>query len=179
MKLNILFIVSKTKLNKKGKCPIRCRMTYNKERNHFATGQFINPDNWRGKLQEAIPPEPDAELINTQLSLIKTKLSQAFLFLQVRGSDFTVDDIYKQYKGETPKKEFGVMEVYNLHSDRIKKLIGIDIQEVTYSKYIESGRHLQAFIKHKYKQKDIKLKALKYSFIDISLKLKRSSSKAP
>ncbi len=100
------------------------------------------------------------------MSLIRTNLSQAFLFLQVKGTDFTVDDIYKQYKGETPKKEFGVMEVYNLHSDRIKKLVGIDIKEVTYSKYIESGRHLQSFIKFKFKAKDIQLKALRGSFLE-------------
>ena len=153
MKINILFLVRKTKLNRKGMCPIRCRVTYNKERCHFATGQYITPSNWKSKQQYVEPPEPDAELINTQLSLIKTKLSQAFLFLQVKGSDFTVDDMYKQYKGEAPKKEFGVMEVYNLYSARIKKLIGIVIQ-------LESGGHLQAFIKHKYKRKDIKIMAL-------------------
>lgn len=53
-----------------------------------------------------------------------------------------------------------------MHSQRIKKLIGIDIKEVTYKKYLESGKHLKDFIKHKYKQKDIKLKALRSNFID-------------
>ena len=164
--MNILYIVNKHKMNKKGLCPITCRLTYRKRKKHFATGQFINPTLWNSKQQFVKPDEPDAELLNTQLSLIKTKLTQAFLFLQVKGTDFTVDDIYKQYKGETPKKEFGVMEVYNLHSARIKKLIGIDIQMVTYQKYLESGVHLQSFIKHKLKAKDIQLKALKSSFIE-------------
>ena len=36
MKLNILFILSKSKLNKKGKCPIKCRVTYIKKRTPFA-----------------------------------------------------------------------------------------------------------------------------------------------
>jgi integrase len=64
------------------------------------------------------------------------------------------------------KKEIGVVEVYNIHSDRIKKLVGVDIKQVTYSKYLESGRHLETFIRHKYKSKDIKLKALKSSFLE-------------
>ena len=165
-KLNILFYLNKKSKNKLGKTVIMCRLTYLKKRKQFSTGNFVSLSNWNSKQQHVEPPEPDEEIMNTQLSLIKTKLSQAFLFLQVKGSEFTVDDIYKQYKGETPKKEFGVMEVYNLHSDRIKKLIGIDIQMVTYTKYLESGRHLQAFIKHKYKSKDIQLKALKSSFIE-------------
>ncbi|WP_242092480.1 site-specific integrase [Aestuariivivens sediminicola] len=160
------FFIILSRLNKIGKSAVKCRITYKHKRKEFSTGLFITPKYWKSKNQKVVPPEPDAELKNMQLSLIKTKLSQAFLFLQVKGSDFTVDDIYKQYKGETPKKEFGVMEVYNLHSDRIKKLIGIDIQYVTYSKYIESGRHLQSFIKHKFKAKDIQLKALKSSFLE-------------
>ena len=102
MKLNILFILSKSKLNKKGKCPIKCRLTYNKKRMHFATGSYMNPSNWKSKQQLVEPPEPDNQYINTQLSLIRQNLNQAFLFLQVKGSDFTVLDIYKQYKGEAP-----------------------------------------------------------------------------
>ncbi len=154
------------KTNSRGLCPIRCRITYKKVRKDFSTGKFINPKHWNRKLQRAEPPEPDAELVNTQLSLIKTKLSQAFLFLQVKGTEFNVDDIYRQYKGETNKREFGVMEVYNLHSDRIKKLIGIDIKDVTYKKYLESGVHLKDFIKHKFKSNDIQIKRLKSSFLD-------------
>ncbi|MFT4851078.1 MAG: integrase/recombinase XerD [Sediminicola sp.] len=164
-KLNILFYLNKrTSANRKS--VIFCRISFSKIRKQFSTGQFINPKNWNSKQQIVVPPEPDAELINTQLSLIRTNLTQAFLFLQVKGTDFNVDDIYKQYKGETPKKEYGVMEVYNLHSARIKKLLGIDIQLVTYQKYLESGVHLQSFIKHKFKTKDIQLKALKSSFIE-------------
>ncbi|MEF3077859.1 site-specific integrase [Winogradskyella poriferorum] len=164
--IRVLFMPARSRLNKGGQSVLKCRLTYHKKRKEFSAGLQINPKNWNSKQQRVEPPEPDAELINTQLSLIKTKLSQAFLFLQVKGSEFDVDDIYKQYKGETPKKELGVMEVYNIHSDRIKKLVGIDIKQVTYSKYVESGRHLQSFLKHKYNAKDIKLKALKSSFLE-------------
>ena len=130
-----------SKMNNKSKCPIRSRITYNKESKDFATGQFINPINWQKKLQQVEPPEPDHDFINIQLSLIKTKINKAFLFLQVNELDFNVQDIYTHYKGKPLKKDYGVMEVYNLHSDRIKKLIGIDIKEVTYQKYLESGVH--------------------------------------
>ena len=105
MKLNILFILSKTKLNKKGKCPIKCRLTYNKKRHHFSSSLYTNPSFWNSKKQQAEPPEPDVDYINTQLSLIRQHLNQAFLFLQVKGTPFTVIEIYSQYKGETPKDE--------------------------------------------------------------------------
>ena len=164
-KLYILLYLDRSKLNKKHQSPIKVRITFLGIRKQFSTGLFINPFLWNNKQQLVKPHEPNADYINSQLSLIRTKLNQAFLFLQVRDIDFNVQDIYVQYKGETNKKDFGVMEVYNLHSARIKKLIGIDIQMVTYQKYLESGVHLQSFIKHKYKAKDIQFKALKSSFL--------------
>ncbi len=166
MKLNILYTINKYKVNSKGLCYITCRLTYLKSRKQFSTGLFINSTNWNSKKQQAEPPEPDVLYINTQLSLIRQNLNQAFLFLQVKGTPFTVLDIYLQYKGETPKDEVGVMETYRLHSDRIKKLIGIEIKQVTYSKYLESGKHLQDFIKHKFKARDIHFNMLKSSFLD-------------
>jgi len=166
MKLSIRMYLDSSKLNQSGKSVIKCRITFIKKRKEFSTGVFINPKNWDSKQQLIRPPEPDAELFNTQLSLIKTKLSQAFLFLQVAGNDFSVEDIYRQYKGETSKQDMGLMQVYNIHSDRISKLVGIDLERVTYMKYLESGKHLQDFIRFKFKQKDIQIKTLKSSFIE-------------
>jgi len=166
MKLNILFIANKHKANNTGKCALLCRITYRKSRKSFSTGLVVNPTSWNSKQQLAEPPEPDENYINTQLSLIRQNLNQAFLFLQVKGTSFTVLDIYMQYKGETPEDELGVMEVYKLHNARIKKLVGIEIKQVTYSKYLESGKHLQDYIKHKFKSRDIHFNMLKSNFLN-------------
>jgi len=131
MKTTITYLLYKAKTNSRGLCPIRCRVTYLKKRKEFSSGIFINPSFWNSKKQQAEPPEPDLDYINTQLSLIRQHLNQAFLFLQVKGTPFTVLEIYSQYKGETPKDELGVIEVYKLHNDRIKKLIGIEIQHAS------------------------------------------------
>ena len=85
-KLSILFLLQKARINKQGKCPIRCRITYLEERQEFSTGQFINPTSWYSKLQLAKPPDEENTIINTQLSLIKSKINQAFLYLQVNSS---------------------------------------------------------------------------------------------
>jgi len=165
MNLKILFYTSKRTKNNAEKSVLICRATYNKCRKQFSTGLFINPSYWNSKKQLVESPEPDIQYINTQLSLIRQNLNQAFLFLQVKGAPFTVLDIYNQYKGETPKDEVGVMEAYRLHNGRIKKLVGIDIKEVTYSKYLESGKHLQDFIKHKFKANDIHFNMLRSNFL--------------
>ncbi|GAA4890302.1 site-specific integrase [Flaviramulus aquimarinus] len=165
MKLNILFIVSKTKLNKKGKCPIRCRLTYNKIRHHFATGQFVNPKHWNSKQQCVDPPEPNADILNSQLSLIKTKINRAFLMLQVKEEGFNVDDIYSLYKGVKTQKEYNVVEFFERYLKRLKTLVGIDIKQVTYNKFEYIKNDVKRFVKWKFKTNDIRLKKLESNFI--------------
>ncbi len=108
-KVRILFLLQKVRLNKQGKCPIRCRVTYLKNRKEFATGLFINPNYWDSTLQVAKPPNPENNIINTQLSLISQKINEVFLMLQVQPEDFDVDDIYRKYKGEDIKTEITIL----------------------------------------------------------------------
>lgn len=164
-KLSILFLLQKARINKQGKCPIRCRITYLEERQEFSTGQFINPTSWYSKLQLAKPPDEENTIINTQLSLIKSKINQAFLYLQVNSSEFTIDDLMSQFKGVPIKKELGIIEVYNFYLVRIKKLIDIEIKLVTFKKYEESLVHLSGFVKWKFNSTDIKLKDIRANFI--------------
>lgn len=161
--LKILFLINKTRINVKGEAPIRCRITFNGIRKIFSTGLFINPENWENSLQIANPPDNSNSYINTQLSLIKQEVNQAFLFLKVQKSSFDTDDIYLQYKGENIKIEKKLLEVFNMHNDSMNKLIGIEYTKSTYSKFIEAKNHTTDFLKYKYNKKDINL-------IDINLK---------
>jgi integrase len=164
-KIKILFLIARNRLNKMGKCSIRCRITYNQERYEFATGFFINPNHWHSKQQQAKPPNDDNSFINSQLSLIKSKINQAFLYLQVNNPEFKIDDLMSQYKGVPIKKDLGLIEVYKLYLVRIKKLINIEIKLVTFKKYEESLTHLNDFVKWKFKASDIKLKDIHSNFI--------------
>jgi integrase/recombinase XerD len=179
-KISITFLLAKSRINGEGKCSIRCRITYLQQRYEFATGHFIKPIHWFSKLQLAKPPDDDNTILNNNLSLIKNKINQAFLFLQMNGGDFDVNSIYATYKGVSPKKEKGVLETYLEYNKKIEKLIGISIEQVTYDKYVESYNHLKAFIKFKFKSNDIKLKELKGNFLndyDYYLKTEKGSSR--
>tara|TARA_R110002051_G_scaffold88179_4_gene155428 strand:+ start:22524 stop:23738 length:1215 start_codon:yes stop_codon:yes gene_type:complete len=165
-KLLILLVLQKTRINKQGKCPIRCRLTYQKKRKEFATGQFVNPDLWNSKKQIVKPPDEQSEYINSQLSLITQKLNQAFLFLQVNGGDFDVNDIYLQYKGENITKNKTLLETFRLHNSKMEKLLGRGYSKATFYKFKEAQNHLSDFLKHTYKRNDIPLAKLKIKFLD-------------
>ncbi len=164
--LYIRFNLKPYDMNQKGLAPIRCRLTYNKKRKDFSTGISVNPDYWDPKKQRLLDQSDQEETINMQLSLIKNKLSKAFLMLQIKEEPLSVNDIYNLYQGKTLEKDMGILEVWDLHNERIEKLIGKEIVLVTYQKYLESQRHLKDYIRHQFKTSDKPLRDLKMSFIN-------------
>ncbi|WP_417861358.1 tyrosine-type recombinase/integrase [Winogradskyella sediminis] len=162
--LSILFVIQKTKKNKQGKCPMRCRLTYNKKRKVFSIGFFIIPEEWNNTLQQ-VKAHNEGSLVNDNLHHIKQKLSEAYFKLKVNSKDFTVEDIYNEYIGKTTSNEISLIQVYKIHLKRIEKLVGKDIQLVTYKKYEETSKHIKSFVKWKYSISEFKIKELKANFI--------------
>lgn len=164
-KLNILFVIRINRTRSDGKAPLLCRLTYNKKRKPFATGQFIYPKYWKSKEQTGNPPDDDGYL-NSQLSLIKNKLNQAFLLLQFKGDEFNVNDIYAQYLGKRISTEKTIMDAFNYHYERMGKLVGIEVTETSLQKYHQTHKHVNTFLMFNYKKKDYLLKELKLNFIN-------------
>jgi site-specific recombinase XerD len=165
-KISILFLLEKVKTNKQGKCPIKCRITYNSKRKPFATGIFIKPENWNNSLQKAIPDDTENKQINTQMSLIKQEINQAFLFLQIQKEQFDVEDIYLNFKGEDIKPSKTLIEVFNLHNVRMQKLVGIEYTKSTFSKFVEAKQHVENFLFNKYKKRNIALEDISLKFLN-------------
>jgi len=119
-KITVLFVIQRNKMNKKGLCPIRCRITYQKKRRVFSSGLFVNPEHWSSSQQEAKPPNAENNIINTQISLINQKISEAFLLLQVQPENFDVDDVYRKYRGKDIKTEMTILGACDLHNEKMK-----------------------------------------------------------
>ncbi|MCQ4035753.1 site-specific integrase [Kaistella montana] len=164
-KISILFLIAKSRINSNGKCSVRCRITYEQKRQEFATGLFVAPDNWNAAKQKAFPPNTDNTQINTQLSLIKQEINQAFLFLQFQEKNFDVEDIYRQYKGENIKDEKSILEIFNLHISKQERLIGISTTKVSVRKFYQTKAHVKNYIFWKFRKLDYLLKDMKMSFI--------------
>jgi site-specific recombinase XerD len=158
-------VIAHNRIKKNNKAPIYCRVTYNKSRKQFATGIFIEPKNWNNIKQKILPISELNTLLNNKLSLIYQQIDKAFLMLQILQNDFDVDDIYRKYKGEDSKEEISILGAYDLHNDKTKKLIGIDFNELSWSRYVESRRKVALFITKSYKRKDVRLKDLDLKFI--------------
>ncbi|MDP2526486.1 site-specific integrase [Maribacter dokdonensis] len=166
IKYSLLYVLQKSRLNKSGKCPIRGRITLDSKRKEFSTGQFINPENWNTKKQLAIGDTVDVEFINKQLSLIKQKLDKAFLMLEISENGFSIDDLFRAYKGDGNKKDLGILEYFNSYLERRKELIGIDIVQSTWNKFSYLKNDLKSFIGEKYGGRDFMLSRVDIKFIN-------------
>lgn len=165
-KTTILFVISPTKINQKGLCPLNCRITLNKERKQFTTGLFVNPLNWENKLQKVNSRDSNCKFINAQIELIQIKINNIALVFQLQDENCTLDNIYNKYIGlEIKKKEF-VLSYYKQYLSKIKKLVGSEIKENTYNKFVYVGNHLEAFLKWKYKKTDYPLEELSLQFLN-------------
>ena len=164
-KITILYVISKSRINKKGVVPILCRITFLGKRKQFATGQFINPKNWFSKLQIVKPPNDESNNINTQLSLIKSKINRAFLLLQMKEEQFDVDDIYSQFVGKRTASERTLLDAFDYHINRMQQLVGIEVKQVSVEKYNQSLKHVKTFLQFKFNKRDYLLKDLKLNFL--------------
>ncbi|MDP3680072.1 MAG: site-specific integrase [Flavobacterium sp.] len=165
-KITILFVINTAKSNQKGLCPINCRITLNKARKQFATGLLVNPNYWENKLQKVTIQEANHKYINAQLERIQVKIYNIALVFQLQGIELKLDDIFNEYKGIPLKKEEYMLSCYRKYASRIQKLVGIEIKQNTYEKFVYVGNHLEAFIKWKFKKSDFPLKELSLRFLD-------------
>jgi integrase len=165
-KITILFVISPTKINQKGLCPLNCRITFNKERKQFSTGLFVNPLHWQNKLQKVSQLDNSSKLVNTQIELIQHKVKSTALVFQLQSEDYSLDDIYNKYLGKEVKKKEHVLSYYKQYLSKIKKLVGLEIKDSTYNKFVYVGNHLESFIKWKFKKTDFSIEELNLQFLD-------------
>ncbi len=165
-KISILFVTNQAKTNQKGVCPIYCRITINKERKQFSTGNFINPKDWNSKKQLAESKQTDYQVLNGQLSIIKQKINNIYFKLKIENAIIKVNDIIDLYFEKPLKKEDSVISYLNKDLEKIKKLVGKDLKQSTWDKFNYAYNDVASFIKFSFKKKDIPLNELNLNFLE-------------
>lgn len=162
----ILFVQAKNRTNKKNQSPLYCRITLNGTRKQFSTGIQIEYEYWENKKQQIINLHESAKLYNTQLSSIKLKINKIYTILSLQESNFTVDDILNIYSGKEIRKKESFLSYYTKYLSKLKKLIGTEIKENTFNKFVYVSNHIEAFLKWKYKNTNFPLDELNLQFLD-------------
>jgi integrase/recombinase XerD len=165
-KISVLFVINSSRTNKKGLSPLYCRVTLNGKRKQFSTGLFVNQHYWENKHQKVTNKEANHKYINAQIERIQVKLCNIILVCQIQDIPFTLESILREYKGLENKKEEFIVSYYNKYLARIKKLVGTEIKQATYAKFVYTASHLQAFVNWNFKKNDLPLEELNLQFLD-------------
>ncbi|MCM4162146.1 MULTISPECIES: site-specific integrase [unclassified Arenibacter] len=166
LSISVLFYLNKSKLNQKGLCPIKCRITYQKKRKEFSTGLFVSPEYWNAKRQIVLDTDLEGKSKNGHLSIISQKLNNAFLSLELASDDYDINDIFDKYAGRVVQKEDNVVNYFRRFLVKKSQLVDKDIKEATYKKFEYVCNDLEAFILSEYKKKDFPLNKLNPQFLD-------------
>ena len=163
--LIVLFYLNKAKINQKGECPIYCRITYEKKRKQFSTGLFLNTAQWNSKKQYVVKESSNGQHLNIQLELISSKITATYLQLQLKGIEFSVDDVFNYYIGKPVKETVKIIYYIKEYVAKIKKLVGKDIKMGTWKKYNYTCSKVERYVKWKYKKNDIALRDITSQFL--------------
>ena len=162
----ILFIEGKNRKNKKNQSPLFCRLTLNGNRKQLSTGINIESEHWDTKNQVILKSHKSAILYNSQLDKIKSKINSIYMILQLQENPFSIEDIHGKYLGKELKKSEFILSYYKQYLSKIEKLVGLEIKDNTYNKFVYVGNHLEAFLKFKYKKADYPLQDLSLQFLN-------------
>lgn len=153
-------------MNKRGLCPISCRLTFRLKRKSFSTGEFINPSDWNAKKQQAISKSIENEQLNLQLQIISANIRKEYLKLQTTAKEFNVEDVLKHYIGDPSKEQTFLIRYFQEYLEKRKRLVGIDLELATWKKFKYACLQVKEFIHLKYGKQDTPVDKLTLKFLN-------------
>jgi site-specific recombinase XerD len=164
-KMNIIFFGKKSKnFKEKGRLPIYMRVTILSRRLELSSGHSVEPSQWLSTGGKVKGNTEEARTINTYLDLLKRRAYDYQQEMMLEGLPFTIEVFKSKWFG-TGIERHKLMDVVRQHNAEVKALIGKGYVKATWVKYKTTETHLEAFLKWKYRVKDIDLRSLKYAFI--------------
>jgi len=160
----VLFYIKRTKVLKDGTAPVFVRITIKGQRAEFRLQESIIVDHWDTEKGRARGYTKNAKQLNSYLDLVKMELRHHKLVLEEKGKQVTPLALKNAYLGIDDSGKT-ILEVFKEHNERCKSLINIDFAPGTYDRYNTCHKHVERFIKNKYKKNDMELHEVTARFV--------------
>ena len=168
----VLFFIKRTKALKDGMVPIFARVTVNGQRTEFGLQRSIEENQWHAERGYAKGTSKDARELNSYLDFVKSKMLVTKRELEESGKPTTAIILKNQYLGIEDSSKT-ILQIFREHNERCEGLMGTDFSLGTIKRYRTSYNHVENFIKHKFKRKDLPLYEITPKFIsDLEFYLK-------
>lgn len=165
---SVRFFIRKSRVTDEEFGPLFVRITVNSSRIEISLGRSVATEIWHEKLQKCKGQTKEAKQINDFLELTTFKINEIRNRLIIEAKEITADLLRSRYKGLPDPGEIHkptVLKLYDVHNNRLKDLIDIEISPATYKRHNTSKSHVAAFIKYQYGQDDLELDRIDFKFL--------------
>lgn len=149
---------------KDGTVPIYARITLNGQRAEYSLQKSINENQWDNKKGRAKGFSKNDKEINSYLEFVKSNLYLKKRELEEAGRDFSALELKNFYLG-VDRESKTLLEIFKDHNEKCKDLMNIDFAPGTVERYNTCYKHIEDFIKAKYKKDDLYLKEITPMFV--------------
>lgn len=126
-RMNIRFVLRKTRTNGKGECPVCFRLTKNRlQTSDYNTGVMVKPERWNHKAQRVRGSSKDVEDSNQILKNLYDELDGIYKEYLIMGTELTPKEVVNIYRGgdtvpELAKRYLNLLEDKDRAEGTIKR----------------------------------------------------------
>jgi site-specific recombinase XerD len=162
---SILFFVKRTRALKNGALPIYVRVTINGERAEFVLQESIEEILWDNAKGRAKGFSDKARSINNYLDVVMSKLRVHKVHMEEHNETLTPFGLRDRYMGKDTMNKT-ILEIFREHNVKCHGLMNKDFAPATVLRYETTYKHLENFIKMKFKRADLSVNEITPMFVN-------------
>lgn len=160
----VLFYLKRNAPKKNGLIPVMCRITVNGKISQFSCKLDVEEKTWNIELGRVSGRSTVAQETNRMLDKIRVGINKAYQDICDKDNYVTAEKVRNVFLGMGMNHET-LLAVFRQHNEDYEKQVGKIKSLRSYWKYCIVYKHLEEFIKQRYKVSDIALKELAPAFI--------------
>lgn len=142
------------------------RITVNGERSEISTKRKCESGKWNSTSGRLNGKTEDVRQFNKYLNTFQQKIYEAKRRLIETDQEVTAEAIKWLVLGiDTSKKKYMILEIFRLHNQQMKELIGKQYAQATFIRFETTLRHTKNFFLWKYQMEDLDIHKLNYELI--------------
>lgn len=162
---SVIFYMKRQVVKKDGTSPIMGRITVDGSQTQFSCKLTVNPKMWDVKQGRAIGRSTISMETNRMLDKIRGKIQSTYQEILDRDNYVSAEKVKNAFLG-LEHRQYTLMKVYEQFLEDYEKLAGAGMKsKKTLQTYKLVYKHLQSFLKQRYKVNDIALKEIAPAFI--------------
>ena len=161
----ILFYINRTKVRKDGTCQLLCKVSIDAEWEQIGMKVSVNPEIWNPEKGRADGRSANAVTVNRAIDSLTAEINEHYEDIR-HSLGFVTAELVKNAMKGIGRKPSTLLALFREHNEEFHKRVGVDRTKESYESYLNSYRHLSAFVTGKRDMEDVPLRALDRAFYD-------------